>query len=204
MVHWSSLVLSTLCTDCYGIDKVWQLNQRYTLTIWDEYKCKLIEKTEHLCKRMRWKPFFFLHPSVDGNRKETFGFSSPKSPPQVHAMLNFEKRLLGMVKNIKFRKVKCEFQKKLSAFDVVEFYPFNPAADSVTIARKLQSRPTRKPWTSLMSLSTCPPGSTWLTPNRETSHSTSTGNQTIHLALLKTFQNPSTNGCPKFNWWMFI
>ena len=30
-------------------------------------------------------------------------------------MLNFEKRLLGMIENIKFRKVKCELQKKLSA-----------------------------------------------------------------------------------------
>ena len=29
-------------------------------------------------------------------------------------MLNFEKRLLGMIENIKFQKVKCEFQKKLS------------------------------------------------------------------------------------------
>ena len=30
-------------------------------------------------------------------------------------MLNFDKRLLGMIENIKFLKVKCEFQKKLSA-----------------------------------------------------------------------------------------
>ena len=30
-------------------------------------------------------------------------------------MLNFEKRLLSMIENIKFRTVKCEFQKKLSA-----------------------------------------------------------------------------------------
>ena len=80
-----------------------------------EYKRKLIEKTEHLCKRMRWKAFFLLNPNAEGSRKETFGFSSRKSPPQVHAMLNFEKRLLGMIENIKFRKVKCEFQKKLSA-----------------------------------------------------------------------------------------
>ena len=29
-------------------------------------------------------------------------------------MLNFEKRLPSMIENIKFRKVKCEFQKKLS------------------------------------------------------------------------------------------
>ena len=77
-----------------------------------EYKRKLIEKTEQLCKRIIWKAFFFLNPCADGSRKETFGFSSQKSPPQVHTMLNFEKRLLGMIENIKFQKVKCEFQKK--------------------------------------------------------------------------------------------
>ena len=38
-----------------------------------EYKCKFIEKTEQLCKRMRWKAFFFLNPCTDGSRKETFG-----------------------------------------------------------------------------------------------------------------------------------
>ena len=75
------------------------------------YKRKLIEKTEHLCKCMRWKAFFFLNPNTEGSRKEKFGFSYP----QVHVMLNFEKRLLGMIETIKFCKVKCEFQKKIFA-----------------------------------------------------------------------------------------
>ena len=81
----------------------------------NDYKRMLIEKTEQLCKRMRWKAFFFLNPSADGSHKETFGFFSRKSPPQVHALLSFEKRLLGMIETIKFRKVKCEFQQKLSS-----------------------------------------------------------------------------------------
>jgi len=46
---------------------------------------------------MRWKAFFYLNPSVEGSHKETFGFFSRKSQPQVPAMLNFEKRLLGMI-----------------------------------------------------------------------------------------------------------
>ena len=61
---------------------------------------------------MRWKALFFLNPNTEGSRKEKFGFSSP----QVHVMLNFEKRLLGMIENIKFCKVKCEFRKKISAY----------------------------------------------------------------------------------------
>jgi len=63
----------------------------------------------------RWKAFFFLDPNADSSCKETFGFSSRKSPPQVYVMPNFEKRLLGMMDNTKFRKMKCEFQKKLFA-----------------------------------------------------------------------------------------
>ena len=81
----------------------------------NDYKRKLIEKTELLCKRMRWKAFFYLNPNADGSHKETFGFSSRRSPPQVRAMLNFEKRLLHMIETIKFRKVQCAFQHKLSS-----------------------------------------------------------------------------------------
>ena len=76
-----------------------------------ETVCKLIEKTEHLCKCMRWKALFFLNPNTEGSRKEKFGFSSP----QVHVMLNFEKKIRGMIENIKFCKVKCEFRRKVSA-----------------------------------------------------------------------------------------
>ena len=81
----------------------------------NDYQRKLIEKTEHLCRRMRWKAFFYLNPSADGTQKETFGFPSRKSPPPIPAMLNFEKRLLHMIENIKFRKVTGMFQQKLSS-----------------------------------------------------------------------------------------
>ena len=73
-----------------------------------------LSRVEQRCKRMRWKAFFYFNPNADGSRKERFGFSSRKSPPQVAAMLNFEKRLLNMIETIKFRKVKCAFQQKLS------------------------------------------------------------------------------------------
>ena len=80
-----------------------------------DYNRKLIEKTEHLCKRMRWKAHFYLNPTTDGKRKETFGFKSRNTPPQVPAMLNFENSLLKMIENVKFRKVNCSFQQKLSS-----------------------------------------------------------------------------------------
>ena len=64
---------------------------------------------------MRWKAFFFLNPNVGINKKETFGFTSKKTPPQITEILNFEKRLLQMIANIRFRKVNCSFQRKFSS-----------------------------------------------------------------------------------------
>ena len=80
-----------------------------------DYKRTLIEKTEHLCRRMRWKAFFYLNPGADKSQQETFGFSSRNSPPQIQAMQDFDKRLLYMIENIKFRTVNCKFQHKLSS-----------------------------------------------------------------------------------------
>ena len=125
----------------------------------NDYKRKLIEKTELLCKRMRWKAFFYLNSSSDGSDKETFGFSSRKSPPQVLTMLNFEKGLLHMIETIKFRKVKCAFQQKLSsdiynnimksntllvpADKTSNFYKMDPASYN-NLLQKTSLRPTRK------------------------------------------------------------
>ncbi|KAL9977640.1 hypothetical protein ACROYT_G015069 [Oculina patagonica] len=80
-----------------------------------DYNRKLIDKTEHLCRRMRWKAYFYLNPESNGKQRETFGFNSRNTPPQIPAMINFEKRLLNMIENIKFKKVKCWFQQKLSS-----------------------------------------------------------------------------------------
>ena len=62
---------------------------------------------------------------------------------------------------------------------------------------KITIEANKKLSTSSMSHSACLLENTRPTPNPDTSHSTSTRNQTIHLALSKTFRNLSTNGCPK-------
>lgn len=80
-----------------------------------DYKRKLIEKTEHLCKRMRWKAFFFLNPDASRKDKETYGFHSSKTAPQVPELQLFESKLLEMISNIKFTKSKNGFQKQLSS-----------------------------------------------------------------------------------------
>ena len=57
------------------------------------YKKKLIEKTESLIKRMRWKAFFFLKKGENNDQKtgtETFGFKSRKCPPQIDELKPLE------------------------------------------------------------------------------------------------------------------
>ena len=64
---------------------------------------------------MRWKAYFYLNPEANDKQEETFVFNSRNTPPQIPAMLNFEKRLLNVIENIKFKEVKCWFQQKLSS-----------------------------------------------------------------------------------------
>ena len=78
-------------------------------------KSILIEKTELLCRRMRWRAFFYLNPNINNKNHETYGFNSKRTPPQIPQMLNFENRLINMIENIKFRNNKCRFQSKLSS-----------------------------------------------------------------------------------------
>ena len=64
---------------------------------------------------MRWKGYFYFNPGVSDKWKQTFGFTSRNTTPPIPAMLNFEKRLLTIIQNITFRKVKCPLQRKLSS-----------------------------------------------------------------------------------------
>ena len=62
---------------------------------------------------MRWKAYFHLNPKARGNRKETFGFNSRKSPPVIDEMRVFETRLTNMIQNIEYYKYNNEFQNKI-------------------------------------------------------------------------------------------
>ena len=78
-----------------------------------EYTKRLIEKTESVIKRMRWKAFFFLNPDKKSEQLETFGFNSRRTPPQIREMIKFEDDFLRVIENLQFRDVKCPFQAKL-------------------------------------------------------------------------------------------
>lgn len=64
---------------------------------------RLIEKTESLIQRMRWKAFFFLNPDTGGTTKETYGFKSKRSPPHVKELKEFEDCMLDMIQKIEFK-----------------------------------------------------------------------------------------------------
>ena len=62
-----------------------------------DYIKKLIEKTELLCKRMRWRTFFYLNPETRNEDKETYGFNSRKVPPQIPELTSFERKLKELI-----------------------------------------------------------------------------------------------------------
>ena len=76
----------------------------------------LIHKSEQFLRRLRWKVFHFL--SVQDNSsvsRQTFGFRSPNLPPKNQLLDGFEKDLYNMIDSIEFRKVNCEFQRRLKS-----------------------------------------------------------------------------------------
>ena len=68
------------------------------------FRQRLIEKTESLIQRMRWKAFFFLNTNTDETTtKETYGFKSKRSPPHMKELDEFEDSMLDMIQNIQFK-----------------------------------------------------------------------------------------------------
>ena len=79
----------------------------------NDYSRRLIERTEQLVRRMRWKAFFFLNPEAKKQSIETYGFNSRKNPPPIPEMKPFEDNLLDSIKEIEYRTISCQFQNEL-------------------------------------------------------------------------------------------
>ena len=62
---------------------------------------------------MRWKTLQFLR-KLQSNRKQTFGFKSPKCLPAIDELGLLELDLQGMIANIEFRPIRNKFLSKLS------------------------------------------------------------------------------------------
>ena len=71
-------------------------------------------KIELVTKQMQWKAVYFNEGK--GRRSQTMkwcGLRSTMCPGKVNELAPFEKDLIALVKNVKVRKVKNHFQKKL-------------------------------------------------------------------------------------------
>ena len=89
------------------------------------YIYKLIDKTEKVIKRMRWKAFFFEKNekskendnNIDDNEQEECPsvFKTRRCPPQQADMKEFELDLLKMIENIEFKATSNEFLNTLKA-----------------------------------------------------------------------------------------
>ena len=74
-----------------------------------QYKLVLLRRIESFIKNMRWK-------ATDCTEKEgweKYGFRTRNPPPHIKEMDKFEAEMIGMVKEIKFRKMRNNIQQKM-------------------------------------------------------------------------------------------
>ena len=77
------------------------------------YTQRLIEMTEKLTQRMRWKAYFFLNPDKKPKQTETFGFKTRNMAPHIKELTNFEQDMTQLIQNIKFKPHNNPLQTKL-------------------------------------------------------------------------------------------
>ena len=79
-----------------------------------KYKFKLIEQIRKFFRRVRLKIFVFTEKDNQciENFKETYGFKSRFAPKLSNKMKEFENDMLNLAKNLKYRRINDEFQKK--------------------------------------------------------------------------------------------
>ena len=79
-----------------------------------EYLEMIIQAMEKFNSNLSWHVFFKLNPQITSKGKETFGFNSTRAPPRLKELKEFEKDLVKLVQNIKFRKRSNQFMKTLN------------------------------------------------------------------------------------------
>ena len=82
----------------------------------DDYRRNIINKTENVIQRMRWKAHFYLNGNNDKTDKTpTIGLKSKQSPPPVPNLRCFEEDVIQMIENIKFRNANDQFLNTLES-----------------------------------------------------------------------------------------
>ena len=80
------------------------------------FRLALTEKIVDFVKRLRWKAFFYLDSceSNDYDKKEVYNLKSQNTPPNTRLLDPFETDLFKLIKMVKFKKVRNNFQMKLN------------------------------------------------------------------------------------------
>ena len=81
-----------------------------------EYILNLTHSINRFTNNLRWRVHFHLNPSeAPQDRKQTYGFKSLKPAPGIECLKEFEEGLVDLIRGIKTRQVRTEFQDKLKA-----------------------------------------------------------------------------------------
>ena len=79
-----------------------------------EYQIQLLHSVNVFIKNAKWRAHFALNPDENGNRKNTYGFNSIRAPPNIKELLELQKKLIVMVKNVVYKDtIRSELQDKL-------------------------------------------------------------------------------------------
>ena len=80
-----------------------------------EYQIQLLHSVNVFIKNAKWRAHFALNPIENPHRKNTYGFNSIRAPPNIKELVELQKKLIKMVKNVKYGDtIRNELQDKLS------------------------------------------------------------------------------------------
>ena len=68
------------------------------------YMEMMISAIEKFDRNLSWRAFFKLNPHLVTKSKETFGFNSTKAAPRIKELYEFERDLIKLLQNIRFRR----------------------------------------------------------------------------------------------------
>ena len=77
------------------------------------YLTMLITSLEQGLHRMQWSALHYLYPKTGKTEKQTFGFSTPLTPPNLEELQEFKQGLVKIVENIKFTNYTNPLQEKM-------------------------------------------------------------------------------------------
>ena len=79
----------------------------------EKYQLEFLHSIHSLSSRCQWSAAAFLDPNFRRTTKETYGLRTSKAPPLVKELKDFQDGLYDIAKNIRFKKVRNNFQDKL-------------------------------------------------------------------------------------------